>query len=109
MSTDQHHEISAAIEGLRSRLDTLASITADNILIPGGPQERYHAFVEEAYAALGLIETQIDELRAELEYQHKRLDEIRDAQMASASQEKEVGVDAEDASRKAHEDWANNE
>jgi hypothetical protein len=31
MSTDQHKEISAAIEGLRSRLDTLASITADNI------------------------------------------------------------------------------
>ena len=57
MSTDQHHEISAAIEGLRSRLDTLASITADNILMPGGPQERYHVMVEEAYAVLGLIET----------------------------------------------------
>jgi hypothetical protein len=26
-----------------------------------------------------LIETQVDELRAELEYQHKRLDEARDA------------------------------
>lgn len=102
-------EISAAIADIRSRLDTLAIITADNILIPGGPQERYHAIVEEAYAALGLIETQIDELRAELEYQHKRLDEIRDAALASASQEKELGVDAEDVSRKAHEDWANDE
>jgi len=109
MSTDQHNEISAAIVGIRSRLDTLASITADNILIPGGPQEHYHAIVEEAYAVLGLIETQIDELRAELEYQHKRLDEIRDAALASASQEKELGVDAEDASRKVHEDWANEE
>ncbi len=66
-------DIAAAIEGLRSRLDTLASITADNILIPGGPQERYHAIVEEAYVVLGLIETQIDELRTELEWQHKRL------------------------------------
>jgi len=109
MNTDQHHEISAAIEGLSSRLDTLASITADNILIPGGPQERYHAIVEEAYVVLGLIETQIDELRAELEYQHKRLDEIRDAALAGASQEKELGVDAEGASRRAHEDWANDE
>ncbi len=109
MSTDQHHEISAAITGIRSRLDTLTSINAANILIPGGPQERYHAIIEEAYAALGLIETQIDELRAELEYQHKRLDEIRDAAMASASQEKELGVDAEDAGRRAHEDWANDE
>jgi len=109
MSTDQHNEISAAIEGLRSRLDTLASITADNILIPGGPQERYHAIIEEAYVVLGLIETQIDELRTELEYQHRRLDEIRDAALASASQEKELGVDAEDAGRRAHEDWANDE
>src|SRR5712692_9686181 len=106
---DQHNEISAAIEGLRSRLDTLASITAENILIPGGPQERYHAIVEETYVALGLIETQIDELRTELAYQHKRLDEIRDAALVEAIQEKEFGVDAEDASRRAHEDWANDE
>ena len=109
MSTDQHKEISAAIEGLRSRLDTLASITADNIFVPGRPQERYHQIVEEAYVVLGLIETHIDELRTELEYQHKRLDDIRDAQLASASQEQELGVNAEDTSRRAHEDWANDE
>jgi hypothetical protein len=72
-------EIAAALADIRNRLDMLASITAENILIPGGPQERYHQIVEEAYAALGLLETQVDELRAELEYQHKRLDEARDA------------------------------
>jgi hypothetical protein len=109
MSTDQHDGISAAIAGIRSRLDTLASITADTILIPGGPQERYHAIVEEAYAALGLIETHVDELRTELEWQHKRLDKIRDVQLASTSQEKELGVDTADVSRRAHEDWANDE
>ncbi len=109
MSTDQHKEIRAAIEGLRSRLEMLASITADNIFVPGGPQERYHQIVEEAYVVLGLIETQIDELRTELEYQHKRLDEIRDAALASASQKMELGVDAEEAGRRAHEDWANDE
>ncbi len=75
-------DITTAIVGIRSRLETLASINDDNILIPGGSQERYHAIIEEAYAALGLIETQVDELRAELEYQHKRLDEIRDAALA---------------------------
>lgn len=84
-----YDEIGAAIQGIRSRLDTLASITAENIRIPGGPQEHYHQIVEEAYAALGLIETQIDELRAELEFQHKRLDEVRDAVLAEATQEPE--------------------
>ena len=109
MGTDQYNEVSAAIAGIRSRLDTLASITADTIFVPGGPQERYHAVIEETYAVLGLIETQIDELRAELEYQHKRLDAIRDAQLVGASREKELGDDAAEAGRRALEDWANDE
>ena len=81
--------ISTALAGIRSRLDTLASINAENILIPGGPQEQYHQLVEEAYVALGLIETQVDELRAELEFQHKRLDEAREAAFAEAIQSQE--------------------
>jgi hypothetical protein len=90
MSTNSpDDEIAAALAGIRSRLDTLASITAENILIPGGPQERYHHIIEEAYAALGLIETQVDELRAELEYQHTRLDELRDAALAEIIHEQE--------------------
>jgi hypothetical protein len=89
MKNTPDDEIPAAIQGIRSRLDTLASINADNILAPGGPQEQYHQIVEEAYAALGLIETQIDELRAELEYQHQRLDEAREAAFAEASQSQE--------------------
>ncbi len=61
--------IAAAIQGLRSRLDTLASINEEaTIMIPGGPLEGYHATIEEACTLLGLIETQIDELRTELEY-----------------------------------------
>jgi hypothetical protein len=89
MKNTSEDEISAALQGARNRLDTLASINADNILIPGGPQERYHQIVEEAYAALGLIETQIDELRAELEYQHKCLDEVRDAALAETIERQE--------------------
>jgi hypothetical protein len=82
MKNTPDDEIARALVGIRSCLDTLASITAENILIPGGPQERYHQIVEEVYAALGLLETQVDEMRAELEYQHQRLDEARDAALA---------------------------
>jgi hypothetical protein len=89
MKNTPDDEISAALQGVRNRLDTLASVNAENILIPGGPQERYHQIVEEAYVALGLIETQMDELRAELEYQHKRLDKIRDAAMAETIERQE--------------------
>ena len=80
---NDQNDIRAALAGIRSRLDTLASINEDNTRISGGPQVRYHAILEEAYAALGLIETQIDELRTELEYQHKRLDELRDTALAN--------------------------
>ena len=83
MKNTPDDKISAALQGIRNRLDTLASINAENILIPGGPQEQYHQIVEEAYSALGLIETQVDELRAELEYQHKRLDGLRDAALSA--------------------------
>ncbi len=86
MQNTPDNDITAALAGIRSRLDTLASINAANILIPGGPQELYHAIIEEAYAALGLIETEIDTLRAELEHQHTRLDEARDAALAEATQ-----------------------
>jgi len=82
-------DISTALASIRSRLDTLASINADNILLPGGLQAGYHAMIEEAYAALSLIETQLDELQAELEYQHKRLDEIRDTALAQAGETEE--------------------
>ena len=87
--TEPGGDIVAALQGIRNRLDTLASINAENILVPGGPQDHYHQLVEEAYAALGLIETQVDELRAELEYQYKRLDEARDAAFAEAIERQE--------------------
>ena len=68
MQSTPDDEIVAALQGIHSRLDTLASIAPDNILIPGGPQERYHQIVEEAYSVLGLIETEVDALRTEPEF-----------------------------------------
>lgn len=82
-------DIAAALQGIRNRLDMLASITPENILISGGPQEHYHQIIEETYSTLGLIETQVDELRSELEFQHKRLDEARDTAFAEATHKQE--------------------
>ena len=82
-------EIIQALQTIYARLVTLNSMNAANILIPDGPQARYHALIEEAYAALGKIENEIDALRAELEYQHQRLDEARDAALAEMTHEQE--------------------
>ena len=82
-------EIIQALQTVYARLVTLNSITAADILMPGGPQARYHAIIEEAYAALGKIENEIDALRAELEYQHQRLDEARDTALAEMTHEQE--------------------
>ena len=82
MKNTSDEENARALQGIRQRLNRLSSITTENILLPGGPQEQYHQIIEEAYAALGLIETEVDALRAELAYQHTRLDEARDAALA---------------------------
>jgi hypothetical protein len=89
MKNTPNDEIAAAVVGIRSRLDMLNNITRENILVPGGPQEGYHHIIEEAYVALGLIETEMDALRAKLEYQHQRLDEARYAALAEIIQEQE--------------------
>jgi len=79
-------DIIRAIQSLYSRLGTLRSINEADILIPGGSQEQYHQTIEEAYAVLGSIETEVDALKEELEYQHKRLDDARDAALAILTQ-----------------------
>jgi hypothetical protein len=79
-------ETYAALHVVYARLDTLASINAANILVPSGPQARYHEIVEEAGAALGQVETVVDMLRAQLEDEHRRLDEARDAARKRATE-----------------------
>lgn len=79
-------DISADFRRLQSCLEALQSINAENLLIPGGPQERYHEILEMAYTALGRIETEVDVLSEELEHQHQRLDAARDAALAEATQ-----------------------
>ncbi|GAC1349218.1 MAG: hypothetical protein NVS4B12_21840 [Ktedonobacteraceae bacterium] len=75
-----------AFDTLSTRLDTLRNINEATILLPGGPQERYHELLEEAYTAFSTIENEVDTLGEELEFQHKRLDDARDAALAEATQ-----------------------
>jgi hypothetical protein len=80
-------DLYTTLQVIYARLDTLASINAANILVPSGPQARYHEIVEEAGAALGQVETVVDMLREQLEYEHRRLDEARDAALKEATEE----------------------
>lgn len=80
------NDLYTALQTVYARLGTLASINSADILRPTGPQAGYHEFVEDAGAALGKVETIVDALREELEYQHRRLDEARDAALKEAAE-----------------------
>jgi vacuolar-type H+-ATPase subunit I/STV1 len=83
-------DVGADFRRLRACLEVLQSINAENMLVPGGPQEGYHEVLEMAYTAMGRIETEVDALREELEHQHQRLDEARDAAQAKATMQNDV-------------------
>lgn len=70
-------EIETTIEVLRTlcaRLDTLRHLDAAQIVLLH-QQEYYEQTLEDAYAALAQLETKVDELGQQLEYQHQRLGE----------------------------------
>ncbi len=71
---DDIQAIIEALQTLYARLETLRSMDEPEILLPGRV-ESYRSILEDAYAAFGKIETAIEELGQELEYQHARLDE----------------------------------
>ncbi len=80
-------DICAALHTVYARLGTLARITSADEPLLGGSQARYHEIIEDAYAALSRVETAVDALRTELEYQHQRLDEIIASIHSSAPEE----------------------
>ncbi len=70
-------EIEALLHTIRTfyaKLEQLRAREGPEFVLPGRT-ETYRETLEDAYAAYGQLETAIDELGAELEYQHKRLDE----------------------------------
>jgi hypothetical protein len=56
-------EIITDLNTIYGQLDALESITPSSMLIPGGSEERYHEIIEETYAALSRVETEVDVLR----------------------------------------------
>ncbi len=77
-------DISQTFQTLSALLDELRSMSNADVL-----SAPYHPTIEAAYAALAKIETEVDTLGQELEYQHQRLDAARNAALAEAIRESE--------------------
>ena len=71
---DDIETIIEALRGLYASLETLRNMEEPELLLPG-KIESYRSTLENASTAYAKIETAIDELGQELEYQHLRLDE----------------------------------
>jgi hypothetical protein len=70
-------DVEALIETLHvlyEKLETLRAMEGPELLLPGRTKH-YQSVLEDAYMASSRIETTVDELGQELEYQHQRLDE----------------------------------
>ena len=69
-------DIDALIETLRTLyayLEKLKTIEGPEFLVPGSV-DQYHSLLDDAYATYSKVETTVDELGQELEYEHSRLD-----------------------------------
>lgn len=62
-----------ALQTLHASLEKLRAMERTEFLLPDRI-EQYHSTLEDAYAAYSKIETAVDALGQELEYQHARLD-----------------------------------
>jgi len=71
---DDIEALLTTIRTFYAKLEQLRAMEGPELLLPGRT-EAYKETLEDAYAAYGQVETTVDELGAELEYQHKRLDE----------------------------------
>ncbi len=71
---DDRETIIEALHTLYARLEPPLSMEGPEMLLPGRI-ESYRSTLEDASAAYAKIETAVDELGQELEYQHTRLDE----------------------------------
>jgi hypothetical protein len=71
-------EIETTIEVLRrlcARLETLRRLDSSEIVLLN-QHKQYEQTLDDAYAAFAQLETKVDELGQELEYQHQRLGEV---------------------------------
>jgi hypothetical protein len=73
MIMDDIDELLKAFRALYADLEILRLLEGPEFLLPGRV-DAYHRILEDAYAALGTIETRVDELGQQLEAEHARLD-----------------------------------
>ena len=71
---DDIEELLTIIRTFYAKLEQLRAMEGPEFLLPGRT-EIYQQALEDAYAAYGRLETTVDEIGTELEYQHQRLDE----------------------------------
>jgi hypothetical protein len=71
---DDIEALLTTIRAFYAKLEQLRAVEGTELLLPGRT-ETYRETLEDAYAAYGQLETIVDELGVELEYQHRRLDE----------------------------------
>ncbi len=71
---DDIETLLTTIRTFYAKLEQLRAMEGPEFVL-AGRRETYKETLEDAYAAYGRLETIVDELGAELEYQHKRLDE----------------------------------
>ncbi len=69
--------IASALDVLYSRLQTLRDLEPTKA-VATDLAPYYQETLEEAYAALAQVETEIDQLNAELEYHHQRFQEVQE-------------------------------
>ena len=67
----------ASLRTLHARLETLRHLEMADLLLPS-QQKHHEQTLEDAYAALAQVETALDQLGQELEFQHQRLGEVGD-------------------------------
>ena len=77
---DNENIIAAALHVLYLRLHTLRDLEPIEA-VEADLAKYYQDTLEEAYAALAQVETEIDQFHAELEYHHQRLDTTRNGQL----------------------------
>ena len=63
----------ASLQKLCARLETLRHLDIVDLQLPD-QQKHHEQTLEDAYAALAQVETALDELSQELEFQHQRFD-----------------------------------
>ena len=71
---DDREALIETLHVLYAKLEALRAMEGPELLLPDRTKH-YPSVLEDAYTSYSMVETTVDELGQELEYQHQRLDE----------------------------------